>query len=86
MPDTQSPPRTRPKAAAIHVNDTYCSGCGICIEFCPQKVLAYAKELSAKGVYPASVVALEKCTVCHLCELYCGSFAIRVVEEEARHG
>jgi 2-oxoglutarate ferredoxin oxidoreductase subunit delta len=63
------------------VNERYCSGCGFCVQYCPQKVLAHFKEINAKGVYPATAMALDKCTVCRLCELYCGSFAIAVEEE-----
>jgi len=64
----------------IHINQEYCSGCGNCIEFCPRDVLGRSKELSAKGVYPPVVQALDRCTKCRLCELYCGQFAIAVDE------
>ncbi len=80
MPDAKAPTKVRPKARAIHVDKRYCSGCGICIEFCPHNVLAASRDMSMRGVYPAIAVALEKCTVCRLCELYCGSFAIGVEE------
>ena len=80
MPDTRASTKARPKAKAIDVNERYCSGCGICIEFCPFDVLAASKDMSERGVYPAAVVDLEKCTVCRLCELYCGSFPISVEE------
>ena len=66
----------------IEINEDYCSGCGNCIEYCPKDVLARSKELNAKGIYPPVVEALEACIECHLCELYCGQFAIAVEEEE----
>jgi len=45
-------------------------------------VLERSKEMNVRGVYPPAVANLEACTVCRLCELYCGSFAIAVEEEE----
>ncbi|MDI6895420.1 MAG: 4Fe-4S binding protein [Bacillota bacterium] len=83
----------RKKASEIRVNDAWCKRCGICIAFCPTRVL----EADAHGV--PRVANLEACTVCTLCELRCPDFAIEVEEageetgavaggkagEEARH-
>jgi 2-oxoglutarate ferredoxin oxidoreductase subunit delta len=65
----------------INVDEGLCTGCGICIEFCPKKVLSRSKDRSLRGFYPAWVEDLEACTLCGLCELYCPDFAI-VVEGE----
>ena len=81
MTGARASTRARRRVKAIHVNDRYCSGCGICIEFCPRHVLERSKEMNARGVYPPVVANLEACTVCRLCELYCGNFAIAVEEE-----
>ena len=80
MPESEAPARARPKPKSISIDERFCSGCGICIEFCPRNVLAASETMSIRGVYPASVVALDQCIVCRLCELYCGSFAIAVEE------
>jgi len=80
MSDAGTRARARPRVKAIHIDERYCSGCGICIEFCPHHVLAASEAISANGVYPAVVIDLERCTVCRLCELYCGNFAIAVEE------
>ena len=82
MPDARAPTRARRKAREINVNELFCSGCGICIQFCPHKVLEHSKEINAGDLDPAVVVNLEACTVCRLCELYCGSFAIAVEERD----
>jgi 2-oxoglutarate ferredoxin oxidoreductase subunit delta len=51
----------------------YCKGCGICVEFCPKKVL----ELDELGKI---VIANEKdCIVCKQCELRCPDFAVYFV-------
>ena len=60
---------------ALAINQKFCKGCGICIEFCPKQVLA----LSDKGkVYEAQS---EICIKCGQCELRCPDFAIQVIKE-----
>jgi len=66
----------------IYINEDFCSGCGICIEFCPRKVLDSSSSLSKKGVFPPVVNRIEECTGCNMCELYCPDFAIAVEENK----
>jgi len=63
----------------ILVNPNYCKGCGICVEMCPAKVFELSKEINERGYHPAVPVRQEKCTQCHLCELYCPDQAITVL-------
>lgn len=61
---------------ALAINEKFCKGCGICIEFCPKQVLA----LSDKGkVYTKQ---LEVCIKCGQCELRCPDLAILVTKED----
>lgn len=60
------------KASEIQISSVRCKGCGICVEFCPAGVLAMKDGKS-------SVVALDNCTACNLCDLRCPDFAIKVV-------
>jgi 2-oxoglutarate ferredoxin oxidoreductase subunit delta len=62
----------------VRVNHSYCTGCSNCIQFCPQHVLAKDEKLNKRGIYAPVAVAIEKCTGCDICELYCGNFAISV--------
>ncbi len=63
------------KRGIITIDQRLCKSCGICIEFCPRKVLA-AEEPLMKAV----VARPEDCTACLLCELYCPDWAINVEE------
>ena len=56
----------------VTVYERWCKGCGICVEFCPRKVL----RLADRG--KAEVVAPDRCTSCGLCEIMCPDFAITV--------
>ncbi|MCI0515485.1 4Fe-4S binding protein [candidate division KSB1 bacterium] len=59
----------------IEINTAWCKGCSICIEFCPNAVLALNN-------LHATVVNLEACTACKLCEIRCPDFAITVTKNE----
>jgi len=62
----------------VLVYDRWCKGCGICVEFCPRKVL----RLSEAG--KAEVVAADRCTRCGLCEMLCPDFAITAPEKDEK--
>ncbi|HNR67098.1 MAG TPA: 4Fe-4S binding protein [bacterium] len=55
----------------IRINPSWCKGCAICVEFCPQDVLVMESGI-------AKVANLAACTACGLCELRCPDFAITV--------
>lgn len=54
----------------------WCKGCGICVEFCPKKVLDLDKEEKVFVKYP------EKCIGCRMCEYRCPDLAIEVLVEK----
>ncbi|MBM3200297.1 4Fe-4S dicluster domain-containing protein [Candidatus Woesearchaeota archaeon] len=55
----------------VKVNKERCKLCGICISFCPIKILdVKGKEIIQK---PGS-----KCSKCRMCENYCPEMAIEV--------
>ena len=50
--------------------------CGICVEFCPKKVLELDNEDKVKVARP------QDCICCRLCELRCPDLAIEIELEE----
>jgi len=58
----------------IKVNTKWCKKCGLCVEFCPRKVLAMKDGPEVKDI--------DLCTGCLLCEMHCPDFAITVKRRE----
>lgn len=69
---------TKKKKAVITISKRLCSGCKICVEMCPEKVLAMVNEPSKVSGEIAGVVNLDACIKCMLCEVHCPDFAIKV--------
>jgi len=65
----------------LHIEERYCKGCGICVEFCPAKILKPSKKMNSKGYFPPESQEMEKCKVCGMCSLLCPDFAIAVAKE-----
>jgi len=65
----------KPKLKAHHINREWCKGCGICIHFCPTKVLELDEEDKA------TAVRLDDCICCMQCELRCPDLVIEVETE-----
>jgi 2-oxoglutarate ferredoxin oxidoreductase subunit delta len=66
--------------ARIVVDDRFCKGCGLCVDACPQHIIALDPErLTAKGYHPARLTDPDKCTACTSCYQTCPDVAITVV-------
>ena len=57
----------------LTIEPSWCKGCGICVAFCPKKVL----ELDSFKVRLADA---ESCILCGQCELRCPDYAIYISE------
>ncbi len=65
----------------IKIDEEYCKGCNICIDFCPLEVLKVSERINRKGYYPPEVEVEEQCIGCRFCELLCPEFAIMIINE-----
>ena len=63
------------KLKEIVINRSWCKGCGICVHFCPKKVLALDDKEKAIAERP------EDCNCCILCEYRCPDLAIEILTE-----
>lgn len=68
----------------VHIVDDRCKGCGFCIEFCPQEILAISKRTNANGYHPPEMIPDTHCINCGLCTLLCPEFAI-FIEDGGKH-
>jgi len=55
-------------------------GCGLCIAFCPKKVLEISSNVSPKGYFPAYQARPENCIYCSICCTMCPDVAITISE------
>ncbi len=65
-----------------------CKACGLCIVFCPQKLLELSEELNEAGYRPVKQNHPEKCTGCGICAVMCPDicFSIYRIREKAEAG
>jgi 2-oxoglutarate ferredoxin oxidoreductase subunit delta len=69
------PPKPLPY---IEVVESHCTGCEICVKVCPFGVLEMVAAPQKVEGQLATVLDINKCTKCMLCELNCPHFAIFV--------
>ena len=56
--------------SCVIVKPELCKACGLCIEFCPKKVLHQGKAISSMG-YEFTVYSGEGCSGCGTCFYVC---------------
>lgn len=64
----------------VSVFSNWCKGCGLCVAFCPMKVLEQNEDGKVTVAHP------EQCTACRWCELHCPDFAIFVTDVTDEEG
>ncbi|HOD16993.1 MAG TPA: 4Fe-4S binding protein [Spirochaetota bacterium] len=72
------------KAAVKHkvvIDVEMCKGCGLCIAYCPKKVLVESEHLNKTGYHFAEPCDLDQCTGCLICTLVCPEVVIEVYDE-----
>ena len=55
-----------------------CKGCGVCVESCPNKVIALSKKVNKKGYNYLEMVKEEACIGCANCAVICPDGVIEV--------
>lgn len=63
---------SRPKLKNLSINRQWCKGCGICVAFCPARVL----ELDQQDKVVAA--RIQDCIACGFCALRCPDLALQV--------
>ena len=66
----------------VQINEEVCKGCALCVEACPEDVLALKGSFNSKGwdfVYPKNP---DACTGCLKCVFVCPDVAINVYLEQ----
>ena len=66
----------------VHIMPERCKGCGFCIQFCPNQVLAESDETNQKGYHFPYVAKPDECIACNLCEAICPDFVISVTADK----
>lgn len=65
--------------ARISVDDTFCKGCGLCVDACPEHIIELDNDaITAKGYHPARCIDMDACTGCASCATMCPDVAITV--------
>jgi len=55
-----------------------CKGCGLCVHFCPKKVLSVGNRRNLLGYRIVEITAPGKCTGCGVCYLMCPDVVLEV--------
>jgi len=70
-----------PKGTVV-IDRERCKGCGLCIAFCPEDVLAYSAEYNPSGYNIVYMKEPERCIGCAFCAQTCPDIAIEVYQEK----
>ena len=76
MPDKQS--AVKPAKGKIIISRELCKECGLCIHFCPKKVIVQSGKLNSAGYQSAEFKDDGECTGCAICAIVCPEVAIEV--------
>ncbi|MEZ4357961.1 MAG: 4Fe-4S binding protein [Eubacteriales bacterium] len=65
--------------AKVVIDDKKCKGCGLCIDVCPKKILAFDKSrLNEIGYHPIMVTNMEECIGCAMCARMCPDVILEI--------
>ena len=67
---------------AIVVDNERCKGCALCVEACPQDVIALAKKVNVSGYPFVEVVSQDNCIGYASCAIVCPDGCITVYRKK----
>ena len=67
---------------AIVVDTERCKGCALCVNACPQDVIALAKKVNVNGYPFEEVVNQDNCIGCASCAIVCPDGCITVYRKK----
>jgi 2-oxoglutarate ferredoxin oxidoreductase subunit delta len=79
VPDKQ--PVSGTVKGTITIARELCKECGLCIYFCPKKVIVQSDRLNAAGYQSAEFKDNGGCTGCAVCAIVCPEVAIEVYRD-----
>jgi 2-oxoglutarate ferredoxin oxidoreductase subunit delta len=69
----------------VYVDEDRCKGCNLCVDACPQDVLALSTDrFNAKGYRPVQLADPGNCTGCAVCAIICPDVVFTVYREVRR--
>ena len=71
-----------PLAVKPVIQPERCKGCGICIVFCPEKILVLGDDLNSYGYPTVRIIDEKACTHCLRCTLVCPDVVFSFLSEE----
>ena len=66
----------------VYIDEDRCKGCSLCVDACPQHILALsANHFNTKGYRPVELVDAKSCTGCAICAIICPDVVFTVYRE-----
>jgi len=62
----------------LTILEDYCKSCGLCVSFCPKKILKISDKLNSHGFNVVVCIDETQCTGCGNCTVVCPDAAIEL--------
>jgi 2-oxoglutarate ferredoxin oxidoreductase subunit delta len=69
----------------VAIDRNRCKGCELCVQACPQQVLAMSRAINVKGYFPSEVAHPHRCLGCQMCAITCPDVAIEISVHGAQY-
>ena len=72
------------KMNKVTFDSEMCKGCGLCVAFCPKKIIELSSQkFNKKGYHSAAIIegGQEKCIACAICATMCPDAVIKVEKD-----